>query len=157
MPHTPGSGYGHSYAAERWAGAVAKVISGDGDPRTIGAWSRMVGVSSGSLVTWCRAARVSPRRSLELARLSRAVVITGGVFAELQEALDIVEPRTISRLLHRAGLPLHGKDGPRWSLGDFLNQQCLVRHDAALRALRAALDEGKSNAVTVPCHTGARP
>jgi len=127
---------GRSYAGERWAQAVLKVIVADVDPRTFAGWARLIGASTATLGTWCRAARVSPRRSTELARLSRALHLTGGMLTDLQEVLDIIDPRTVKRLLTRAGVD--GIDGPL-PLQEFLREQRLVQNPTALHALTLAL------------------
>jgi hypothetical protein len=129
----------HSYAAERWAKAVERVIRAPEDTRTMRVWGKMVGVSSASLAMWCRAAQASPRRSLELGRLSRAVLTTDGTLGGIQDVLDIVDPKTIRRLLQRAGVSPMTVTGQRMTLGDFLQRQQLVTHEFAIRALRHRL------------------
>jgi hypothetical protein len=133
-----------AYAAERWARAICKVVAARDDPRTLAIWGRLIGVSPGSLATWCRAARVSPRRSLDLARLARALVITRGSLDDLHEVLDIVEPRTMRRLLARAGIScakLAGDVVTRPTLHQFLEQQQLVANRIALEALSDLLSQ----------------
>jgi hypothetical protein len=129
-----------SYAAERWARAMVTVLVAADDPKTLTTWGRLVGASGNTLVTWCHAAQVSPRRSLELARLCRALLLTGGIVRDLQAVLDIIEPRSVQRLLTRAGLvsrrDVAGRAGmDRVPLDRFLEQQQLVRNAEALRAL----------------------
>jgi hypothetical protein len=122
------------YAAERWASAILKVVISSEDPKTIEHWGRLAGASRGTVITWCRAAHVSPRRSLELARLLRALRLTGGRPADLQDVMDIVEPRTIKRLVARAGISSDDSNSQ-----DFLTRQTLIRQPKALATLEAAL------------------
>jgi hypothetical protein len=129
-----------SYATERWARAVVKVVTSVEDTRTIERWGRLVGASRGTLATWCRSARVSPRRSLDLARLLRALSVTAGDLTELQDAMDIVEPRTMRRLLGRAGLLDAVATRPA-SMHEFLRHQSLVQQQKALDVLEHMLYE----------------
>jgi hypothetical protein len=129
-----------SYATERWAHAVVKVVTHAEDTRTVEQWGRLVGASRGTLGTWCRVARVSPRRSLDLARLLRALTVTRGNLLEIHDVMDIVEPRTLQRLLGRAGLidASHAQDR---ELREFLRQQPLVTPQKALDVLERILEE----------------
>jgi len=63
-----------AHAVARWANAVVGVIDSRCDPNTFEAWGRCVASSPGTLKNWCRIAGFSPKRSLMLARLLRAVV-----------------------------------------------------------------------------------
>lgn len=96
--------FGMSYAADRWAVVVMAGARAATDPSTLSKWAVCVGKSISSLATCCRAAKLSPRRSLELARLLRALAMTGGTTHELMNVLDVAEPRTLMRLIGRAGL-----------------------------------------------------
>jgi hypothetical protein len=104
-------------------------------------WGRLVGASRGTLGAWCRAARTTPRRSLELARILRALVLTSGSESGFQDVMDIVDPRTVSRMFRRAGLPGTGSQRVPISAREFVDCQQLVRNPAALCALAALLDE----------------
>ena len=88
-----------------------------------------------TLRTRCYRARVSPKRSLAVARLLRLLVLgpsTGDLPADLVDAKD---PRTLSRLLAHARLENHG-DGDRWPTpDDFLEFQALVTSRWAIDAL----------------------
>lgn len=124
------------YAAERWANAVYAVSKSRDDPRTVTHWGRLVGASRSTLSTWCRAVGLSPRHSLELARLIRALLATHGQVALLQQVLDISEPRTLNRLLQRAGLPA---DRTNVVVAEFVATQRLVSHPIAINELLALL------------------
>jgi hypothetical protein len=128
-----------SYAAERWANAILTVVHSPDDPNTMRRWGRLAGASRSTLGTWCRAAHASPRGSLELARLLRAIHVTGGDLASLQDAMNIVEPRTVSRLLTRAGLTRTNESSAPLTWRDFLRMQALVRHPTSLATLELFL------------------
>lgn len=104
-------------------------------------WGRLVGASRGTLGARCRAARTTPRRSLELARILRALVLTSGSEAGFQDVMDVVDPRTVSRMFRRAGLPETGSQRVPISAREFVDCQQLVRNPAALGALAALLEE----------------
>ena len=130
-----------SYATERWARCVLSLVMSDRDTRTIQDWGRAVGLSSSSLVSRCRAAHIPPRRSLDLARLLRALRVTDGNIAELEEALDIIEPRTFGRLFVRSGLRKVIARSQRITLYEFLDIQLLVTKPKARSILRALLQD----------------
>jgi hypothetical protein len=87
---------------------------------------------------WCRAAHVSTKPSLDLGRLLRAIRLTGGVIDELQGVMDVVDPRTVERILCRAGIrpsdDVGALHGPR-----LLAAQRLVTNASALQALAQRL------------------
>ena len=125
-----------NHAAERWAAAVAGLRPAARDVRTIAEWGRVIGVSAGALREWCQVARVSPRRTLLLARLIRAVTHSTNRPWRPEQRLDIVDRRTLRRLLMAGGLPL---DADRVTVGDLLAGQTLVTDPYALLALRKAV------------------
>ena len=130
-----------SYATERWARCVITVVMSDSDTRTIRDWGRAVGLSSSSLVSRCRAAHIPPRKSLDLARLLRALRVTNGNIADFEEALDIIEPRTIARLFMRSGLQKVTVNNQHITLYEFLDIQVLVKKPAATRILKTLLND----------------
>lgn len=126
------------YAAERWAEVVCLVVTRDRDTRTTHDWGRLVGASRGTLGVWCRAARTSPRRSLDLGRLLYGLRVTGGDLTDIRNALDIVEERTVARLLDRSGLSRATLPAPL-ALSDVLSHQLLILDPRAVAALRNRL------------------
>ena len=90
------------HAATRWAHLVAGVLTSPVDLRTLEAWGRRIAVSRGTLKTWCEIAGVSPRRSLLLGRILRAVEHRrrGTSF---ENSLDIRDRRTFRKLFDVAG------------------------------------------------------
>ena len=133
---------GHpSYCGVRWARSIIRVVTSKEDPSTVKGWGRLVGASRGALATWCRAAKTTPRRSLDLARLLRALLMTGGSSIDLQDVMDIVDPRTVTRMLTRAGFPEAGGGAVHLSAREFVMQQKLVKNEKALSALTALLEQ----------------
>jgi hypothetical protein len=161
---------GRAYASRRWARAVMTIVIQERDVTSIAAWTRVAGASRSTLGTWCRAVKARTRPSLELGRILRAVLLTDGRLDEIQEVLDIVEPRTISRLLRRAGL-----DGApcqaNAELCAVLSQQRLVcspiaihelslelsRVSAQPRVVAARLANTQSNVPTCRCTATPKP
>jgi len=131
---------GLSYAGARWARLIIRVVTSSTDPSTVEKWGRLVGASRGKLGTWCRASKTSPRRSLELARLLRALVLTNVSGFDLQDVMDVVDPRTLKRMLGRAGFPDGWGRAVALSVRDFVRQQQLVQNERALSALTALLE-----------------
>lgn len=123
------------YGAERWAKAMLLLVNCEHDPRTVADWSQALGAGRATLSSWCAATHVSLRRSLELGRLLRALRLTDGKVNELHAVMDIVEPRTLTRLLRRAGFAQ--ADGTSTlALGEALRSQQLVTDPHAVDALR---------------------
>lgn len=137
-----------NYAAARWARAVAKLVKEQGDVRTIAEWARSVGVSAGALRNWCRAASVSPRKSLILSRLLRCVRQADGVPWRAEQFLDVTDPRTLAKILKAGGLDT---TNGRVTVDELLNRQKLISDDSAIAVLRALLQgpPSKSTAVNV--------
>jgi CheY-like chemotaxis protein len=127
-----------AHAAARWADAVARIVDAPADPRTMEAWGRHIGASPGALKNWCRIASLSPRRSLTFARLLRAVVRQGIDGYRPSDVLDIVDHRTLSRLLQLGGAGKNHDDLPQY-VDDFLSNQRLIQDTIVLREVAQAL------------------
>jgi hypothetical protein len=122
------------YASQRWARVVLFVVEADDDLRTMEDWARHAGVSLGTLRGWCRIARVSPKHSLDFARLLRVVQRGEGSPARAFEVLNVVDHRTMTRLLRDGGLGTPaGDDWP--SVAEFLQRQNLVRNAHCLASV----------------------
>jgi len=129
-----------NHAAERWSDLMSGAIRSDEDPATLAKWASLVAVSVPTLRTRCYAAHVSPKRSLDLARLLRASVYAQGVSCrpgDLLNILDIKDPRTLSALLLRAGLShdAHRRRSPV----EILSIQKLVTLSSPVDALKGKL------------------
>jgi FixJ family two-component response regulator len=127
-----------AHAASRWARVVVRVIDAPSDPRTLHSWGRLVGASPGTLKNWCRMVGLSSKRSLDFARVLRAVVRQKTAGARPQDSLDVVDRRTLRRLLSlgrskvdASGLPQH--------VEEFLQTQLFIKDTTALVELRRAL------------------
>jgi hypothetical protein len=92
------------HRAERWATAIVGVLAFPADPRTIAGWAQGIGAGYGTLRSWCRAAGVSARNSLALSRMLRAVVLASRHRCAPQDVLDIVDERTLRKLVRGAGM-----------------------------------------------------
>src|SRR5262249_14649163 len=136
----PNDGIPRAHAAERWARAVMAALHSPGDPRTLAAWGHSAGAARGTLRAWCRAAKVPAKSSLEFARLLRAVVRSQGRSWDPHNLLDVVDDRTMRRLLELGGLLDRGSGGPSPDCRSFMDRQRLVSDPDALRAVQAALD-----------------
>lgn len=132
-----GAEFGH--AAARWARAAAGILGAPTDPTTVEAWGRGIGVSSGALRGWCRAAGVRAKPSLDFARMLRAVVQARERGWDPQNVLDVVDDRTLRRLLVLSGFtaPVHTAWRP--TAEHFLEAQRFVREPMNLRAVIALL------------------
>lgn len=124
-----------SHAAERLANAIVMATSSPADPRTLAAWGQRVGVSRGALRVWCAAAGVSARSSLDFLRILRAVIQTQNGAWDLFGVLDIVDERSLARLLHRGGIGhiLERTQPP--SVGEFLKLQRFVKNADLIQAV----------------------
>lgn len=130
-----------AHAADRWARAVLGIIRSDADPRTLAGWGRTIGTSRGALRAWCRAAHIQPRHALDFARVLRAVVISQGKHLDLMNLLDVVDDRTLIRLLKRgAVLELKDRRSPP-TAAEFISKQTFVRNDLATSAVLRLFSE----------------
>src|SRR5206468_3962687 len=94
-------------------------------------------VSEGALKTWCHAVKMSPRRSLNFGRLLRAVSRSDGGRHAARNLLDVVDPRTLARLLRSAGFD-DERSFPH-DVSEFLARQQLVLDADMLSEIRKAL------------------
>lgn len=126
------------HATQRWARAVVPIIECPRDPRTIGLWGHWIGASSGTLRNWCSTAGVGTRNSLLLGRMIRAAHINGIRHERPENLLDVVDRRTLERLLRRAGI----------TRGEFpnnviylLDRQRLITDDTAINELKRVVTD----------------
>jgi FixJ family two-component response regulator len=125
------------YAARRWAELVIRATQVPDDIRTVVIWAHAIGMAPGTLKMWCRAAGVTPKRSLDLARLLNIVRRHQGELWEIQRRLDIIDDRTRRLMMHRAGFGERDSTVP--DVETFLNRQQLVRDVQLLNAVRNRL------------------
>ena len=79
---------------------MAVVDSADDVPTVYG-WCLLVGRSRSSLFALCEMAGVPAKAALDLARVLRAAKRSGST--DLREAFLVADPRTVDRILRRAG------------------------------------------------------
>lgn len=123
------------HALRRWARAVMTVMSSKTDPKNLEGWAQCAAASTGTLRNWCRTANISPRRSLVFARLLRAV-LRYHIYSDLPEnCLDVVDMRTLSRLLAHSGSDWAPRS-PAPTVDEFLDRQTLIRDVRAIEQIR---------------------
>lgn len=127
------------HAAERWAHAVVGLLHSESDARSIDTWGRAVGISRGALRTWCSAAGVPAKNSLDLARLLRSVMLSQGGPWDLFNTLDVIDSRTLRRLMIRGGIAEFRNRLQAPDVRSFLATQRFVRDKAALSALSSLI------------------
>jgi hypothetical protein len=127
------------YADARWAMAVCQAVQSLEDIRTTGEWCRSLGISRSVLAEWCHAAGARPKPSLDLARVVRALPMLR--MNDGQNALNVVDRRTVTRLLQRGGLceRLAEPMGLQ-SVGELLRSQKYVRANGAIDALIESIE-----------------
>jgi CheY-like chemotaxis protein len=132
-----------SHAAVRWARAVVGVLGTRTDPRTLREWGRVVGAAAGTLRGWCRTAGTPAKQSLDFARLLRAVSQAESRGWQPEQLLNVVDGRTLTRLLRLGGLD---RAPQPVSIRQFLARQSLVSERSALDALEQLLfeDDGRA-------------
>jgi DNA-binding response OmpR family regulator len=109
------------HAAQRWAALVHKILDSQSDVRTLAEWAHHAGASIGGVKASCQAVRVSPRHSLILARLLRALYGAKRFCIPAEDLLDIHDRRTLASWLSLAGVPVLAGE-PR----EFVARQQLV-------------------------------
>lgn len=125
-------------AADRWALSVLSVTTARSDPRTLAKWARLTNRGIGTIRMHCYAAGVSPRASLNFARLLRAVRLSERSRWEPERWLDVADLRTLRRLLRVGGLSVAVTVRP--TVEEFMTRQRLVAQESApFRALRRRL------------------
>jgi hypothetical protein len=145
-----------AHAAHRWAHAVARVIDCPFDLRTVAMWGRAIGVSEGTIRDWCRAANCLPKRSLDFARLLRAIVQSQERDWDPFNLLDVVNERTMRNLLKRGGLPdLLSAPVPPTPRG-FVVKQRFVTNSRALEAVTASIETAHNGIRRISRERGSR-
>jgi CheY-like chemotaxis protein len=125
-----------SHAAARWADAVVRVIDAPQDPRTLQLWGRHIGASPGSLRNWCRMAGLSPKRSLSVARMIRAINYSTSL-RRPEEVFNVTDRRTLRQLL-TLGDP-GGRPSVPATTDEFFARQRWITSPSALQELKRRL------------------
>jgi ActR/RegA family two-component response regulator len=134
--HCAGEAARHS--AARWAAMVVRVIGCPRDPRTLDGWAQAVAMSRGTVRGWCHAAGLSPKRSLDFARMLRATVRHQDGRLRPDELLDVVDRRTLRALLAMGRKGACAAAELPSTIEDFLEQQAWITDPAALREVHLA-------------------
>ena len=122
-------------AGARWAQAVIAILNAPQDSRTVSEWGHAIGAGEGTVRNWCRTARLSPKRSLSLARLLRALYLSRSRRWRPEQLLNVVDRRTLNRLLEQGGVD---RTIPP-TIDGFLRKQTLIADETAVTELRKAL------------------
>ena len=131
-----GSSAVRQHSLVRWADLIVPVVDLPYDVRTLEEWGRARAVSVGTLRNWCRAADLPSRRSLLLARALRAVVLHMSSSVSPADVLNIVDRRTLAKMLLDAGGT--STDLPS-NIQEFFARQRFITNGEAMEALRTAL------------------
>jgi FixJ family two-component response regulator len=135
------------HAHARWAEVVVRAVESPKDPRTLREWGRSVGAAEGTIRNWCRTVRLPARRSLWLARILRAVIRQQQVKAPPEDLLDIVDRRTLEKVLVASG---GTPDTLPPTVDDLLRSQRFIDDTKAIAVLRAALNDDCHTTGTAP-------
>lgn len=129
-----------NYAVDRWAAMVGPVLGALEDPRTPVEWGRLCGLSASSIKVRCRVAGIRPKLALDFCRLLRVVTFDapGSTERRILGQLNIIDERTMRRLLRRAGISAATLTGA--TTAEFLWSQRLVTNADYLAALPSRLD-----------------
>jgi ActR/RegA family two-component response regulator len=128
-----------AHALERWARAVVGATMTERDPRTLQEWGRSIGVSVGGLRSWCYTAGIQARQSLIFARLLRASLIGAWRHERLENLLDVVDRRTLQKMLAMSGAVETDWNNGAHSVEQYLTRQTIVTNPNALREVRRDL------------------
>ena len=120
----------------RWAGAVATIVSATHDPRTLREWSQLQGAAVPTIRAWCRTAELQPKASLDLGRVLRALVLARREADDPARYLDVADHRMLERLLKIAGL---SRRATLPSVDELLTRQRFITDKLALTELRRRL------------------
>jgi hypothetical protein len=136
-----------SHAAERLAKAIVLATESPADPRTLMLWGQCVGVSRGALRVWCASAGVSARSCLDFLRILRAVIRAQGGAWDLFSTLDVVDPRSLTRLLARGGVRELARTATPPSIAAFLASQRFLPSRSIVQAVARHLSAAKEPSV----------
>lgn len=126
------------HAAARWADAVARVLDAPQDPRTVRLWGRHIGASPGALRNWCRMAGLSSKRSLNLARMIRAMLWASP--SDLPEnLLNVTDRRTLTQLMKLGNPDAAAHAALPRTIDEFLVRQRWITDRLALDELKRTL------------------
>jgi hypothetical protein len=127
------------HSADRLAKAIVVATHSSTDLRTLTAWGASIGVSRGALRVWCRTAGVQARATLDFLRILRAVIQSKDSPWNLLNALDVVDERSLDRLLIRGDLVQFRRSTRSPTLDEFMTRQRFLENPALLEAVSRRL------------------
>lgn len=136
-----------SHAANRLADAIISATHAPTDPRTLSAWGQQVGASRGTLRVWCRAAHTPARACLDFLRILRAVQLSQNQVWDLFSLLDVIDERSVGRLLDRGAVRHFLGHGSAPSVDEFLAMQRFIESTDVLRAVEKRLGAGGTKTI----------
>ena len=125
-----------SHALKRWATIIVRFVGAPEDAPTLRKFGHQTGVAAGTFRNWCRTAALSPRKSLMLARVLRAVTLQSRTHAGPENLLDVIDRRTLVKLMTASGGTVHRLPH---NIGELLDKQRLIDDPTAIDAIREAL------------------
>jgi len=136
-----------SYAMERVAHLIVRGMDLSEDPRTVAKWARATFMSETQLRSSCRLTDLKARDVLGLVRVLRACRIRFETDCRWQDAIDVLEERTLAKLLRRGGVEAGATPTPQ----QCLMRQSFVREGALLgRVQQLTCSEGANGQASVP-------
>src|SRR5262245_62838222 len=128
-----------SHAANRLADAIISATRAPTDPRTLSAWGQHVGAARGTLRVWCRAAHTPARACLDFLRILRAVQLSQNQVWDLFSMLDVIDERSVGRLLDRGAVRHFLAHTSAPSVDEFLAMQRFIERTDVLQAIAKRL------------------
>ena len=108
----------------------------------VNAWGQQIGASRGALRVWCKTAGVAAHSCLDFLRVLRAVVVSRTQAWDLFSLLDVVDQRSLIKLLDRGGVRDLCRAEPP-TIDDFLRCQQYVDNQMVLLAVTHRLNEDR--------------
>ena len=130
-----------SHAADRLAKAMVMGTTSTSDPRTLAVWGQTAGVSRGALRVWCAAARMPARSCLDFVRVLRAVMLAKTQPWDLFSTLDVVDRRSLVRLLDRGGVRELAHTTTPPTVDEFLRSQRFLNNPGVIEEVSRRLSE----------------
>ena len=143
-----------SHAADRLAKAIVMATNSPSDPRTLAVWGQTAGVSRGALRVWCAAARLPARSCLDFVRILRAVILARTQPWDLFSTLDIVDRRSLVRLLDRGGVRELSNSAKPPTVDEFMRIQRFLTNPEVIEAVSKRLSESANEPQTLKTTIG---
>jgi DNA-binding NarL/FixJ family response regulator len=124
------------HATRRWVSIVTAVICASEDLPTTNDWADELHKSVSTLKRWCNDCGVHAADSLDFARALRVVRLHSGRRVDWYDRLAIVDQKTMSAFLKRAGFSFAAAVP---GLGQFLPNQRFIASTVLVNAIAAAL------------------